>query len=191
MKYYGKELYHHGVQGMKWGVRHYQNKDGSLTPAGEKHYYKNGGRTVLSERQHYKSGKKKSIIGKRERKAFKIVKDEAIVPELKKAAVIAGVTALGAAVAYASLNPKIRSTTYNLVKKVARSKTDSIARFTDNGINFVQRIVKSRPAQTAIKVAGAVETGRTAYKVHKRFQNEGVYKDYNIRFKRRKKKTTR
>ena len=142
MKYYGKELYHHGVQGMKWGVRHYQNKDGSLTPAGEKHYYKNGGRTVLSERQHYKSGKKKSIIGKRERKAFKIVKDEAIVPELKKAAVIAGVTALGAAVAYASLNPKIRSTTYNLVKKVARSKTDSIARFTDNGINFVHRIVK-------------------------------------------------
>lgn len=30
------ELTHSGVKGMKWGVRRYQNKDGSLTPAGKK-----------------------------------------------------------------------------------------------------------------------------------------------------------
>ena len=34
------ELYHHGVKGQKWGVRRYQNKDGSLTPAGKKKEYK-------------------------------------------------------------------------------------------------------------------------------------------------------
>ena len=33
-----RELYHWGVKGMKWGVRRYQNKDGSLTPAGRKRY---------------------------------------------------------------------------------------------------------------------------------------------------------
>lgn len=31
-------LEHHGVKGMKWGVRRYQNKDGSLTPQGKKRY---------------------------------------------------------------------------------------------------------------------------------------------------------
>lgn len=35
---YRDELYHHGVKGMKWGVRRYQNKDGSLTSAGKKRY---------------------------------------------------------------------------------------------------------------------------------------------------------
>ena len=30
------ELYHHGIRGMKWGIRRYQNKDGSLTAAGKK-----------------------------------------------------------------------------------------------------------------------------------------------------------
>lgn len=32
------ELYHWGIKGMKWGVRRYQNKDGTLTDAGKKRY---------------------------------------------------------------------------------------------------------------------------------------------------------
>lgn len=32
------ELYHHGIKGMKWGRRRWQNKDGSLTPAGRQRY---------------------------------------------------------------------------------------------------------------------------------------------------------
>lgn len=32
-------LMHHGILGQKWGIRRYQNKDGSLTDAGRKRYY--------------------------------------------------------------------------------------------------------------------------------------------------------
>lgn len=37
---YSDVLEHHGIPGMKHGIRRYQNKDGSLTPAGRQRYYK-------------------------------------------------------------------------------------------------------------------------------------------------------
>lgn len=55
-----QDLEHHGILGMKWGVRRYQNKDGSLTSAGKKHYgFKGTGKTrkeLFDEKQEiYKS----------------------------------------------------------------------------------------------------------------------------------------
>lgn len=35
---YPNELYHYGIKGQKWGIRRYQNSDGSLTAAGKKRY---------------------------------------------------------------------------------------------------------------------------------------------------------
>jgi len=37
------EIKHFGILGMKWGIRRYQNKDGSLTPEGKKRYLNDDG----------------------------------------------------------------------------------------------------------------------------------------------------
>lgn len=45
---YTNYLKHHGVKGQKWGVRRYQNSDGTLTEAGKKRQLKKAKRLLLS-----------------------------------------------------------------------------------------------------------------------------------------------
>lgn len=46
MGMYSQSLYHHGIKGQKWGVRRFQNEDGSLTEEGKKRYLYNIGKQL-------------------------------------------------------------------------------------------------------------------------------------------------
>jgi hypothetical protein len=56
------ELYHFGILGMHWGVRRYQNKDGSLTEEGKKRYYNSDGSFTKAGQKEFNKDSKK--IGK-------------------------------------------------------------------------------------------------------------------------------
>lgn len=56
-------LYHHGVKGQKWGIRRYQNQDGTWTNAGKKRYGDSDGDLPSSEKKTSNNAKKKVAIG--------------------------------------------------------------------------------------------------------------------------------
>ena len=68
------ELKHHGIKGQKWGVRRYQNADGSLTPLGKKKYgTKENFERQMAAKNFRKQSKKLSKMEKNKPK--KTVKD--------------------------------------------------------------------------------------------------------------------
>lgn len=70
------ELYHYGVLGMKWGVRRYQNKDGSLTYAGKKRALKtqygyNEFTKDTKNKKYYKSDGSMTLKGRKKALKYK------------------------------------------------------------------------------------------------------------------------
>ena len=92
MTQYQAELYHHGIKGQKWGVRRFQNPDGSYTSAGKAHRNSDGNASKNSDH-------------------------DAKMARAKKIAAVAGAITLAAAAAYVATNPQAREFVANAAKK--------------------------------------------------------------------------
>lgn len=93
-------LCHYGIKGMKWGMRRYQNPDGSLTPAGKARY--GGGKAEEYRVKLLRKANKMNKHGEYENaiKKIKSVSNEELAQELanrdKKAKRTGGYSAAGA-----------------------------------------------------------------------------------------------
>lgn len=72
---YQNELYHHGIKGMKWGVRRYQNYDGSYTREGVKRY-RESEETYNKRKAAYKAIRKDRSASRYNKKLAKVKMQE-------------------------------------------------------------------------------------------------------------------
>lgn len=131
---YTNYLYHHGIKGQKWGVRRYQNSDGSLTNAGRKRYDDGG------------KGSNKRHIDKK-----------GIAKKVAAGVAIAGTAAL---TAYALSNPRIREALLDKMKEVSPKVKDFV---TENGKKAVKSLGDSaKKAGKAMSDAAMMSAGTIA-----------------------------
>lgn len=193
------ELYHYGVKGMKWGVRRYQNADGTYNSAGRSRYGIGDGKTYTKIGRISKSGgsvkpaRKKKISkssnkksDSRVKKAARVLGREVAKPALKKAAIGAGIAgaALAGRVAM-SRSPKLANTYLKVINNKYVSKAT-------NAVAAGKRLASTpvgRAVGTGVAVVGAA---KTVSRVHQGFKQEGVYKKgskmYRVGTKKKKKK---
>ena len=58
-----REIYHHGIKGQKWGVRRYQNPDGTLTAEGRARYFNKDGSMSDDQMNEFQNEWNKNIVG--------------------------------------------------------------------------------------------------------------------------------
>lgn len=137
------ELYHHGIKGQKWGIRRYQNPDGSLTEAGRLRYKK--GKTVLN----YESARTRKYAKKYGTNSYEYQKSAELDEMLARRYRTDDSSALGIAKSVGK---------YLILGGASQQKTYEMARATGRGVvnSFLRAKLDISPAVLLSAATGAL-----------------------------------
>lgn len=170
--YYPPYLYHHGILGQKWGIRRFQNSDGTLTEAGRKRYRVDSeGNLVEKTKAERKADAKASRAAKIEQQKQNRLEREQETLEKKKERILA------------SRDPKLiyenkdmfsyqeLSDIYNII-----TKEQQIANLIPKGRTTMDKI--RDVSKSAGDIATAVENGSRAYNAITKVTNSILGTDF-------------
>lgn len=156
-----EELYHHGIKGQRWGVRRYQNPDGSLTPAGVRRYgtVENFNRSITKKGviQYTKDKRKMKKLRqiREQKKAWEAEKERIVNSGDKKA-----LREIQHELTDEQISRAINRIAFNeVVNGTNKSRLDKAAEFIDKYADTAANLAKY--ANTASSIAKAIGDVRT------------------------------
>ena len=147
------DLYHHGIRGQKWGVRRYQNPDGTLTNEGKERY---GTVENFEKKEKHKIERGVALLDKNRSTGGTIGRAIG-----RQALISLGATAAASALSYAMLNSSADATKFwNMEKTLSKIATGSAVIGAMSLASVVPNTVKAVKDYRAIDAAeksGAVK----------------------------------